>query len=257
MEPEAFGPFLKEARKQCELTQAQLAERLHVSTAAVSKWERGKCLPDIAKIEEIADALQLSVLEVMKCEIRQEPLPRQELTQVYEETLKTASQQSNREIRRGILIAVCVAALCLTFHYFPVYHIVQVWAPSCFDTGEVSKLAYIGSREDRRTAQLILAQAEEAFSDLSLTREEAKEKYGLLSRYVTPSDRGVVEESHSLKLWSAHFEGTIGYMWVWYTQEGKDADGKAVTGSWNIPALWRLNQMPNGEWKIVGIKEHP
>ena len=44
MDPATFGPFLKEARSRCEMTQTQLAERLHVSTAAVSKWERGVSL---------------------------------------------------------------------------------------------------------------------------------------------------------------------------------------------------------------------
>lgn len=57
MDQKTFGPFLKEARGRCGLTQMQLAERLHVSAAAVSKWERGKSLPDIAKVEELANAL--------------------------------------------------------------------------------------------------------------------------------------------------------------------------------------------------------
>lgn len=66
MDPATFGPFLKEARSRCEMTQTQLAEQLHVSTAAVSKWERGKSLPDIAKVEALANALDLSVLELMR-----------------------------------------------------------------------------------------------------------------------------------------------------------------------------------------------
>lgn len=41
MDPETFGPSLKEARLRSEMTQEQLAQRLHVSSAAVSKWERG------------------------------------------------------------------------------------------------------------------------------------------------------------------------------------------------------------------------
>lgn len=74
-----FGPFLKEARLERGMTQEQLAQRLHVSSAAVSKWERGKSLPDIAKVEELADALDLSVLELMRCQRQEQPLPKQEL----------------------------------------------------------------------------------------------------------------------------------------------------------------------------------
>lgn len=40
MVPEEFGPFLTELRKSENMTQTQLAKKLNVSTAAVSKWER-------------------------------------------------------------------------------------------------------------------------------------------------------------------------------------------------------------------------
>lgn len=255
MEPNVFGPFLKEVRTQRGLTQAQLAGRLHVSTAAVSKWERGKCLPDIAKIEDIAQALDLSVLEVMKCEILPEALPEEDLKLVYTETLQTARRQSRRRIGGCVWAAVCIAALFLLLHYFPIYHIAMVWAPSYYETGEVTMLAYIGSREDRGTARLILEQAEEAFSDLTSTKEEAKEKYGSLSRYSNLYE--AVEESHSLKLWSARFTGARGSMWVFYSREGKDAEGNLVSGSWRVPSLWTVEKDRNGEWRVVGIKEHP
>ena len=62
-----LGARLQALRRQANLSQQELAERLHVSTAAVSKWERGKSLPDIAKVEVLANALDLSVLELMRC----------------------------------------------------------------------------------------------------------------------------------------------------------------------------------------------
>lgn len=83
MDPVIFGPFLKEVRLQSKMTQEQLAQRLHVSTAAVSKWERGKSLPDIAKIEELADALDLRILELMRCQQQEQSLPKRELAEVY------------------------------------------------------------------------------------------------------------------------------------------------------------------------------
>lgn len=256
MEPETFGPFLKQARSSRGMTQAQLAGRLHVSTAAVSKWERSKCLPDVAKLEEMAQALDLSVLEVMKCQVSEDPLPAQELREVYTQTLKTARTQSRNKGRKAAMIVCCAALLLAAFHYFPVYRIALVWKPSCFDTGEVSQLAYIGSREDRRTAQEILFQAEQAFSDLSSAGQAAAEQYGLLGRY-SITYPGVVEQRHRLKLWSAHFGAADGCMWVCYSQEGRDAEGGVVTGSWNIPSLWYLKKGDDGEWKVAGIKEHP
>lgn len=42
-----IGSFLKELRKEKELTQEQLAEQLNVSNRSVSRWETGSTLPDI------------------------------------------------------------------------------------------------------------------------------------------------------------------------------------------------------------------
>ena len=47
MQKEAFGKLLVILRKKNGLSQKELAERLSVSTSAVSKWENGKNLPDM------------------------------------------------------------------------------------------------------------------------------------------------------------------------------------------------------------------
>ena len=259
MEPEKFGAFLKSERGAAGLTQGQLAEMLHVSAAAVSKWERGKCLPDVAKFEDIATALDMSVLELFRCRRQQEALPREDLAAVYTETVRVSARQHRR---RWIAAAVCAAVLvlaALVLYRFPVYRIARVWSPSFFETGEVSMLAYTGSAEDRRIARTVMAKAELAFSDVGVSGEEAREKYGLLSRYAITGDsyETAVSERHRLELWSARFYGGTGFMWVWYSQAGLDADGNTVTGSWDIPALWTLEKTADGTWEVTHIKEHP
>ena len=47
------GNLIREARKEKGLTQLELAERLHVSDRAVSKWERGLNYPDMAMLEPL------------------------------------------------------------------------------------------------------------------------------------------------------------------------------------------------------------
>lgn len=258
MEPAAFGPFLKEERQRCGLTQSQLAERLHVSTAAVSKWERAKCLPDISKLEEIAAALDLSVLEILQCErLQTADIERKTLADVYTETLKTARGQQKRHMFLLLKTVACLIAVVCVLHVFPIYRIAAVWQPSYYTTGEVSLLAYIGSPRERAAAQPVMALAERAFSDLTSTRVEAERVYGLLSRYCIGGERGIARETHFLRLWSARFRGGEGYLWVYYTQEGRDAAGALVTGSASIPALWYLKQDGDGNWYVSAIKEHP
>ena len=56
---------LREGKK---LTQEELAEKIHVSGKAVSKWETGQGFPDISLLEPLAQALDISVIELMSGE---------------------------------------------------------------------------------------------------------------------------------------------------------------------------------------------
>lgn len=257
MRPEEFGPFLAEQRKKKELTQAELAERIHVSTAAVSKWERGKCLPELTKLEDIAQVLEISVLEIMRCQIAQEPVAAEMIQETYMETAKLSKNQHRRSLLKWAALAGVVMLLWVCAHYFPVWRIAKVWWPSYFETGEISQLAYIGSREDREMAQQVMEKAEQAFLDVKTPGEEKEEKYGLLSRYAVAGERGAVSESHSLELWSAHFDGSAGTMWVYYSREAYNENGDILCGSWDIPSLWYLERNEMGQWEITHIKEHP
>jgi len=59
------GAMIKELREKKHLTQAELAERLHVSDKTVSKWETAKGYPDISLLEPLAQALDISIAELM------------------------------------------------------------------------------------------------------------------------------------------------------------------------------------------------
>ena len=59
------GQTIKRLREEKNLTQTQLAEKIGVSSKAVSKWETSKGLPDISLIEPLSQALGVSVMEIM------------------------------------------------------------------------------------------------------------------------------------------------------------------------------------------------
>lgn len=62
------GAVIKRLREQRGMTQMQLAQRIGVSDKAVSKWETMKGLPDIALIRPLAEALGVSLMELMNGE---------------------------------------------------------------------------------------------------------------------------------------------------------------------------------------------
>ena len=59
------GTTIKELREQKRLTQAELADLLTVSDKAISKWETGKGYPDITLLEPLAQALSVSIAELI------------------------------------------------------------------------------------------------------------------------------------------------------------------------------------------------
>ena len=66
-----LGRKIAESRKSLHLTQSGLAARVGVTAQAVSKWEQGRSCPDIAILDEIADALGISLFELLGMEERE------------------------------------------------------------------------------------------------------------------------------------------------------------------------------------------
>ena len=60
------GTLIKNSRQKLHLSQQELADKLHISRATVSKWETGKGMPDISLLLPLADCLNLSIAELLK-----------------------------------------------------------------------------------------------------------------------------------------------------------------------------------------------
>ena len=61
MDKETFGSFIAKLRREQKMTQQELAEQLHVTDRAVSKWERGLSYPDVTLLEPLASTLGIGV----------------------------------------------------------------------------------------------------------------------------------------------------------------------------------------------------
>lgn len=68
MDNEKFGKFIKELRKEKNLTQKQLADKINITDKAVSKWERGLSFPDITMLNILSKELNVSVEELLNGE---------------------------------------------------------------------------------------------------------------------------------------------------------------------------------------------
>ena len=68
MDQEKIGKFIAELRKEQNLTQEQLAEKLGVSSKSISRWENGRTLPDYSIIKDLCKTLNISINELFSGE---------------------------------------------------------------------------------------------------------------------------------------------------------------------------------------------
>ena len=115
MDNQKFGTFISTLRKEKGWTQRDLAEYLNVTDKAVSKWERGLGFPDIKTIEPLSDALDVSILEIMRSErIQEEQVSANSATEAIASVIDVVTYQRKIE-RRNILISlITVSAMIMT-----------------------------------------------------------------------------------------------------------------------------------------------
>ena len=68
MNQEKIGKFIAEMRKAKSLTQEQFAEKIGVNSRSVSRWENGRCMPDLSLYESICNILDISINELLSGE---------------------------------------------------------------------------------------------------------------------------------------------------------------------------------------------
>lgn len=92
MEQQKIGKFLKELRKEKNLTQEQFAEIMGVSNRSVSRWETGSNLPDLDILIQIADYYDVELREILDGERKTEHMDKE-----MKETVLKVADYSNQE----------------------------------------------------------------------------------------------------------------------------------------------------------------
>ena len=68
MNQEVIGNFIAKCRKEKNMTQQELADKLGVTDRAISHWENGRRLPDYSLLKELCDTLSISINELFSGE---------------------------------------------------------------------------------------------------------------------------------------------------------------------------------------------
>ena len=87
-----IGGFLRELRKEKELTQEQLAEKFGVSSRSVSRWENGNTMPELGILVKLADYYEIDIKEIIDGERKSEIMEKEQ-----KETLRKIADYAEAE----------------------------------------------------------------------------------------------------------------------------------------------------------------
>lgn len=123
MEAKKFGQFIAGIRKEKKMTQAELAGKIHVTDKAISRWERGLGFPDIQTLEPLAQALGISVLELMRSERqeteKQDQQPEEfrytqgEVAEMLQNAGDISRQQKKQDRDANVIAGIVLAAITI------------------------------------------------------------------------------------------------------------------------------------------------
>lgn len=111
MNQEKIGKFIAECRKEKNLTQVQLADKLNMSYKSISKWETGRGMPDSSIMLELCNHLGISVNELLSGE----HLKEEQYQEKANENIISMAKESdkNKKIKNRIIVAIITIFICL------------------------------------------------------------------------------------------------------------------------------------------------
>ena len=110
-----FGAFVAQLRKEKGLMQKELAEKLYVSDKAVSKWERGLSIPDVAILVPLAEILGVTVTELLECRRlpKDEPMDSRQTEEIVKKVIGLSEEEQRKyrpdRLKRGLQLFLCAA----------------------------------------------------------------------------------------------------------------------------------------------------
>lgn len=112
------GKFISKKRKEKNMTQEQLAEKLRVSNKTISKWETGKCMPDYGIVKSLCEELEITIAELMDGEESEEKSVRAYDEQIMDLLRRTQELEKQKNLLYGILLIVMGIALQVLAYTF-------------------------------------------------------------------------------------------------------------------------------------------
>ncbi len=120
MNQELTGRFIAQLRKEKNMTQKELADKLGISDKTVSKWETGNGMPDVSLLQPLCEELSVNLNELLSGERLSEESYNGKAEENMMNLAKDAQEGRNNKRRAGIIGAVCGILVFLIFVEFAI-----------------------------------------------------------------------------------------------------------------------------------------
>lgn len=114
-----FGQFIAKLRKEKNMTQKELAEKLHLTDKTISKWEKGLSFPDIATLEPLSELFDVSITELLSGE--QDNKKEVNIDEKVLEILKQVELQKRKKLKKMILIGLAIILILCSLFFLSVF----------------------------------------------------------------------------------------------------------------------------------------
>ena len=112
MDQERIGKFIAELRKEKNLTQEQLAEKLGITDRAISKWENGRGMPDLSLMKPLCNELGITINELLSGE----KLDKKDYQDKFEENILKTINYTDKKINKiKLIFKICIGFILLIF----------------------------------------------------------------------------------------------------------------------------------------------
>ena len=112
MDQEKIGKFIAELRKEKNITQEQLAEKLGVTSKSISRWENGKTMPDYTLLKDLCNELDININELLSGEKIKE---NDYINKSEENLIKLRKQIDKRKKLLTIISYIFMAIIIIAF----------------------------------------------------------------------------------------------------------------------------------------------
>jgi len=172
-----IGKYIAFKRKEQDLTQKQLAEKLNMSDKSVSKWERGICLPDVTVYLELCKILGISINEFLAGE----DIPKETIEQKAEENIiQITKDNKNKQKYLKKIIRLLIVMLVVFIFITSIFIYKKLTQPQ----------NYIEPYLEKSTEMQMANMLSNHPGDILLFHYNSKKDFDSLTMYLTQYQKG-------------------------------------------------------------------